>query len=353
MTQHLVIKPLNILIFGGVEAVQIKIPHTIYTMANASNKVVGWIKNAAKESWKFLSSWIFIKNFLMVSAVVVALVLLSFWWLKCYTDHGDSLQVADYVGMPLEEVVAKAKAKSFEIVVNDSVFQVGAKPHTVLEQNPLAFSRVKKNRKIYLRVTKRTPDLVKLPDLTGGNDDFKAYSRKLSRRGVKAKILERKFNNKLEENTILEVIYKGKKVTEQLKEGIKVEMGGLVEFIVTERGGGIVQIPDLACKQFDAASFLIGNYNLNVGSVIPDATVTDKYTAYVWRQIPRFSPSGTMRIGEQIDLYLTQYKPDDCSGSRSNIESPDLDDKPVKKSEKDIRKPTAPKKSPEDEDEEF
>ena len=308
-------------IFGAVILV-LQSVYILLFMSDLPNRVLNWFKNAGKEIWAFLSSWYFLKNLLYISALMTALLLLTFWWMRCYTNHGNTLQVDDYVGMQLEEVIEKAKSKSFQIVVSDSVFQVGATPHTVLEQNPDAFSRVKKNRKIYLRVTKKTPDLVTLPDLTGGNDDFKAYDRKLQRRGVKTKIVRRKFSNKLEVNTILEVLYKGEDVTSQLKDGVEVEMGSTVEFVVTERRGGTVQIPNLVCKKVDAATFLVQNYNLSIGSVVADATVTDQNSAYVWRQVPRYSSSGSMRIGEQIDLYITQYKPDNCGGNPANIEAP-------------------------------
>jgi len=40
--------------------------------------------------------------------------------------------------------------------------------------------------------------------------------------------------------------------------------------------------------------------------------VVDPETAYVRRQSPKYDPNGTMRKGEQIDLYITQDKPREC-----------------------------------------
>lgn len=306
------------------------------------------IKKGGIALYYFLSSAIFLKNFAGMILFLGVMLFITSTWMRCYTNHGESLQVHDYVGMQLGDVIDKAENRSFEIIVTDSIFLVGKPPHTVLEQSPKALSRVKKNRKIYLTVTKSTPDQVLLPDLSGGNDDYNQYSRKLKRLSIDSEIVGRRFSNKLEKNTILEVIFQGDTITHDLADGIKIPMGTKVDFIVTEKGGGRVPIPDLVCRKYDAAKFLVGNFNLNIGSIVTDATVTNKYSAYVWRQIPRHSSSGTIRIGEQIDIYLTQYKPDNCSGGAPD---PDFDD--GSGSSINIEAPTESEPSSDGENEEF
>jgi hypothetical protein len=49
---------------------------------------------------------------------------------------------------------------------------------------------------------------------------------------------------------------------------------------------------------------------LNVGAIISDGTVSkDDNDAHVIRQSPKYDPNGTMRKGEQIDLYITKNPP--------------------------------------------
>lgn len=302
------------------------------------------LKYFGKETFYFLTSPVFIKNFLGIITLLAVLLFISFWWMHCYTKHGSSLQVHDYTGMTLEEARKKAKEKSFDIVVNDSIYLPEKAPNTVLNQNPKPLSRVKENRKIYLSITKSNPDMVTLPDLLSGNDDYRNYKRKLERLRVRTDIVDRKFSSKLEANTILEVIYQGDTITDQLKEGVRVAMGTTVEFVVTEKSGGRVPIPDLLCKSYDAAQFLVGNYNLNLGSIIEDETVNNRYKAYIWKQVPPYKKGAKIRVGGQIDLYLTQYRPDDCSGNaKPNIEQGE-DLKP----QKPISNPSS-----DEEDEEF
>lgn len=280
-----------------------------------------WLKKAAKEVYYFVSSGIFLRNFGGVIATIALLLALTFWWINCYTKHGESLHVHDFVGMDLDDAIEKAGSRSFEIVINDSTFIPGQKANVILTQNPKPQSLVKKNRKIYVSVTKKIAELVELPNLRGGNDDFDNFRKKCLRKNVEVKKSKEVFSLKLEPETILEVIYKGEEITDKLADGFEVPKGDTIYCVVTKRGGGSVPVPELVCKQYEAASFLVGNFNLNIGSIIKDNTVVNESTAYVWRQVPRYSPTGRMRVGEQIDIYLTQYKPPDCSGGGVNIEA--------------------------------
>jgi beta-lactam-binding protein with PASTA domain len=286
------------------------------TKESFSQKVKRW----GREVFLFLTSFIFLKNLVGIFAFLGLLFFCTTWWMTCYTNHGESLQVHDYVGLELDDAIRKAKSRSFSIVVNDSIYIPGKSPNVVIGQNPTPLSRVKEDRKIYLSITKTIADLLTLPNLFDGSDDYYSYQTKLERLGLKSRIVGRQYSSKLEENTILEVIYGKDTITDDLDKKIQVPEGVEIGFIVTEKGGGSVPVPNLICQKYDAARFVIGNYNLNIGSVIKDATVTSETTAYVYKQVPRYSASKSVRVGEQIDLYLTQQRPDNCGKDEFNIE---------------------------------
>lgn len=278
------------------------------------------MKRWGREVFLFLTSFIFLKNLVGMFAFLGLLFFCTTWWMTCYTNHGESLQVHDYVGLELDDAIRKAKSRSFSIVVNDSIFLPGKIPNMVITQNPAPLSRVKEDRKIYLSITKTNADLATLPSLFDGSDDYYSYQTKLKRLEVATRIVGRQYSSKLEENTILEVIYGKDTITDDLDKKIQVPKGAEIGFIVTERGGGSVPVPNLICQKYDAARFVIGNYNLNIGSVIKDGTVTSETTAYVYKQVPRYSASKSVRVGEQINLYLTQDRPDNCGKDEFNIE---------------------------------
>ncbi|MEZ4920498.1 MAG: PASTA domain-containing protein [Saprospiraceae bacterium] len=246
-----------------------------------------------------------------MTALLTTIFLMTFWWLKCYTNHGESVQVPSYVGMNVAEAAKKARNRNFRVALADSVYMPGKAPGQVVSQDPDAESRVKEGRTIYFTITKSNPDIVKLPDLRGG-DDYELYSRKCSRLGLKPRIVARIPDPKSEPNTIVDVIHRGDTITRDIRYGYTLAMGATVDFVVTEQIALEVEIPDCICQTYGAAKFLLSTSNLSVGSVIKDGTVIDEETAYVWRQTPAFKPGEMMRVGEQVDLYLTQEIPDGC-----------------------------------------
>ncbi len=269
------------------------------------------IRRLGFELYSFITTPLFVKNCLGLMAFFAGFFLLTFWFLKCYTNHGESLQVPDYVGMGFREAGKKAKSRDFEVVVNDSIYIPGRPPGEVLAQNPKPKSRVKEGRTIYFTVTKNNPDILKMPNLVG-SDDYDLYSRKCSRLGLKPRILARVADAKLAPNTIVAVLYRGDTITEDIRYGYKVEMGATIDFVISEQVTLTVDIPDCVCQTYDAARFLISTSNLSIGAVIHDGTVFNEQSAYVWRQTPPFEATGTIRVGEQIDLYLTQDLPVGC-----------------------------------------
>ena len=268
------------------------------------------IRRFGVEVYCFLTAPFVVKNCLGVLGLFGSVFLFTFWWLKCYTNHGESVQVPSYVGMSLRDAARKARSRNFSVAISDSIYVAGKAPGEVLAQNPKAESLVKEGRTIYFTVAKNNPDIIKLPDLTDG-DDYDLYSRKLTRMGLKPRIAAR-VADPSETNTIVSVIYRGDTITREIARGYKVEMGATIDFVVSDKVMLNVSIPDCICQTYDAAKFLIQTSNLSVGSVIKDGTVTDPESAYVWRQNPGYNASETMRVGEQIDLYLTQAKPAQC-----------------------------------------
>ncbi|MCC7244521.1 MAG: PASTA domain-containing protein [Saprospiraceae bacterium] len=276
------------------------------------------IRRLGLEIYAFMTAPFVVRNCLGMMGMMAALLMLTLWWMKCYTNHGDSVQVPGFIGMSFREASKKARARDFSVAVSDSIYMPGKPPGEIVGQNPEANSRVKEGRTIYFTVTKNNPDLIKLPTLAGG-DDYDIYSRKLSRLGVKPRIAARIANPKLSPNTIVAVIYGGDTVTNKIRYGYSVEMGSTVDFVVSEEVTLSVNMPNCVCQTYDAAKFLIQSSELTLGMVTKDASVTNPETAYVWRQNPTYDPLAIMRKGEQIDLYLTQERPKNCPANGMEI----------------------------------
>ncbi len=267
------------------------------------------IRHLGVEVYAFFTTPFVFKNCLGILSTITIFLVFTFWWLKCYTNHGESVQVPNYVGMGFREAARKARSRDFGVVVSDSLYVPGKPPGEIVSQDPKPESQVKEGRTIYFTVTKNNPDIIKLPVLAG-SDDYELYSRKLSRLGLKPRIMARIPDPKLGPNIIVGVVYRGDTITQKIRYGVSVEMGSTIDFIVSEEVTLTVNIPDCVGQTLDAAKFLIQTSELSVGTVIPDATVSiDDNDAFVYRQSPKYDDTGTMRKGEQIDLYITKNPP--------------------------------------------
>lgn len=275
------------------------------------NRIWLTIRRIGLEIYCFFTAPFVVKNCLGMVTFLGTLLLLTLWWLRCYTNHGESVEVPDYVGMNYREAVRKARNSDFEVSIVDSVFVEGKAPGEVLTQNPKAKSQVKEGRTIYFTVAKGNADLVRLPGLVG-NDDYDLYNRQCARLGVRTRVAGRVPDARLEPNTIVAVIYRGDTVTYLLNGGYQVETGAVLDFVVSEAASNTVSIPDCVCQTLSAARFLITSSSLNLGSVIKDGSVTDPETAYVWKQTPGYDANGTLKVGQTIDLFLTQEAPQGC-----------------------------------------
>jgi len=262
-----------------------------------------------RELWYFLTSIFFLKNFAKIVGIGVLLFLFLTWWLSCYTRHGDSVKVGNYVGESIVEVEKELKKGGFRYFITDSTFLVEKKPGIVIKQTPKPNALVKENRTIYMTITKRSPDEKKLPGLVG-NYDYDVYKKKLARLKIKSKIKRQVFSNKLEPGTIMYFYHGDEKITENdLKKGVKIPMGSTLEFVITTREGGRIQVPAVVCMTFKEAVFIISNSGLKVGKVIEDSTVTDRTNAFVKSQFPVKSSIG---LNGSVELKLTQAKPGSC-----------------------------------------
>lgn len=269
-----------------------------------------------KDFLRFLISKDFLKQLLYVLIFLALVALLVLFWLKSYTHSGQKLILPSYVGKYVEDAQKQAKDETFQIIVKDSIHVVGETGGKILDQTPLASAEVKEGRKVYVTVTKFRPDtymLDELPKLYG--NEFNQRQKDLERFEIKSVIKARQYDPG-EPNHILEVYYNGRKIVSQNKvdNNVKIEKGGTLEFIVSDRAGGVILIPNLICQEFSAAEFLLKAGNkLKIGRILNVGDITDKNTAYVIDQSPRADGVSEIDMGSSINISISQEKPEFCN----------------------------------------
>ena len=263
---------------------------------------------------KFIFSRAFLKHFLIILGFLLIVLISLLIWLRIYTNHGQELELPDYTNMAVEEVIKDAKKRQFVILVDDSTHIVGKKGGIILDQNPKPLAKVKENRKVYVTITKYQPDKIKLsdlPSLYGRN--FNSKKRELNIMQINTRIKDYKYDLG-EPNYILEAYYNGTQIISRdgKTPNIEIEKGGTIDFILSKKSGGNIDLPNLRCMTIEQAVFMIETANLQLGAIRQNGQIVNTTTGFVVDQFPAFIPGANITIGSTIELVIADEKPENC-----------------------------------------
>jgi beta-lactam-binding protein with PASTA domain len=278
--------------------------------------------NAAKETYYFISSRIFLKNFSKAMLGLVCFFLITFQGLKFYTNHGESVSVPNFKGQTLRQITAQLKKSNLNIqIIDSSSYQSDKLPLTIIEQVPLPTVetglKVKENRTIYLTVNPISPPSKALPKIW---DKDEAVAKKiLNNNGFRTKTRERVPDKAI--NTVLEVYVNGKKLNRNDKNLLK--SNSLVELVIADGGGSTMEVPNLLCRKFSEAKFQLEGSNLNVIIVNIEGLVADESSAYVYKQNPMPDSNLSLTVGDEVSVWLTEGLPPGCMDDTGGLETND------------------------------
>ncbi len=256
----------------------------------------------------------FLFQLLYIFLFVVGVLMLTLLWLRFYTNHGQELDMPDYVGTQLEEAAKNAEDKTFEIVVNDSTHIVGKPGGEILDQNPKGGAKVKENRKIYVTITKFNADRIKFSDLpTLYGRDFEQKRKELQHLNINANIKKFTFDPG-EPNHILEVWYDGKIIANRdiERNDVEIEKGGTLDFVLSEGSGGDTGIIDLRCLPLGRARFLLEKSMLKLGEIEPASLAGDD-SAIIVSQEPFYVSGTTVKRQTPFKVIVSKERPPGCN----------------------------------------
>jgi len=234
--------------------------------------------------------------------------------LKTYTNHGQKLELPNYIDKHISFASKDAIEKGFEVIINDSIHKVGIKGGQILIQNPKPLSFVKENRKVYVTTSKYIPDNFKseyLGRIYGS--PFYMKEKELRRQDIYSNIIDRQ-HDRGEPDMILGAFYKGKSLLTANNETVKninIPKGETLDFILSTNEGGETGLPDLVCSTVSAARFILDLSKLNI-NIIEDDHITDLDNAYIIRQDPSLNDMINIPMGETITVYVSKDKPLNC-----------------------------------------
>ena len=115
---------------------------------------------------KYLSSRVFLIQVLIALSIIFVLGFLFMHWLTFTTDHGNEITVPDLSKLTEQQVEDKVDDLKLDYVLLDSVdYKKDYPKHSVVEQDPIAGEKVKKNRKIYIKINSSGFTTLKMPNL--------------------------------------------------------------------------------------------------------------------------------------------------------------------------------------------
>jgi eukaryotic-like serine/threonine-protein kinase len=97
-----------------------------------------------------------------ISTFLVWITLISLSW---YTKHDKYIIVPDFRAIYIHDILTNSDNRDFNFYVIDSVSDPQKPAGSILTQDPLPGSKVKKNRMIYLTIVSFVPETTVMPDL--------------------------------------------------------------------------------------------------------------------------------------------------------------------------------------------
>ena len=105
-----------------------------------------------KDFFSFKNNRFFWINIIAMILVVIVVIFGTLKWLDSYTRHGDAIEVPNVKNINVDEAEVMLNNRELSLVVIDSTYKKDLPAGTVLEQNPVPGSKIKKGRAIYVTI---------------------------------------------------------------------------------------------------------------------------------------------------------------------------------------------------------
>ena len=258
--------------------------------------------SAKREKWYW--NW-FTKHLYMAVAVVGGVVIILFWMLDIITRHNQELEVPSFMGLSVEEAKQIADANTFRLEVTDSVHIPKMQPGAIYKQNPLAGSKVKKNRRILLTINDKSPKMVEMPLLVG----YSLRQAQSELASSQLKVGKLIYERDLATNNVLEQLYNGRPI----EPGKEIPTESVIDLKVgLNEADSVAIIPDLTGKPYSIIKDYLIDNSLNLGKVHFDNTVVtlhDSLAAFAYKQELALPKNDSLpRYGTAVNVYFTMDK---------------------------------------------
>lgn len=249
---------------------------------------------------KLLFSKAFLINLLAALLFVVVVVWGIFKYIDSYTLHNQTITVPELEGLNIDEVEDLLKSKELNFSILDSIYVTDAEKGVVLEQSPFAESQVKKNRTIYVTVSKINPPKVNMPNVVDMSQRLAVA--KIESCGLVIGNL--KYIPSECVNCVLSQQIKGK----DIKPGSPIEKGTTIDLVL---GSGTSNEKVFApyiiglTKEEAIAKLQASFLNLGAETYNDCENYEDSLNARIYKQAPIKSSNIVVNMGTSVDVWFT------------------------------------------------
>jgi beta-lactam-binding protein with PASTA domain len=247
----------------------------------------------------YLKTGSFRKTALIALSSVIAVVLIAFFSLRYYTDHGTGVPVPQLKDLNIERAVDILEEQGFNYHV-DTIYLADKDPGTVVEQDPDAGTLVKEGRIIYLTMVTMQAPPVAMPDIE--QTPYITALATLTNYGLK--VGDTTYRSDIARDIVLEVKLNG----QSIRPGTNIPKGSKLDLVLGDgNGASELPIPELVNLDLDEARVAIKGAGFTLGSIIYQGNITDSTDLRVIEQFPAPTDSvSTTSIGTRINLTVTQ-----------------------------------------------
>lgn len=248
-----------------------------------------------------MTSKTFFLHFGTAIGATLILIVIVLFWIRQYTNHGESFVLPDLRGMSAYDAEKLLQSKNLEFEIADSTYLDSAIPGSVIGQVPDAGHSVKEGRTIFLSICAVAPEQVSMPQLT--DISFRQAVSMMQAVGLTVGRVE--YRSSEFPNLVLEQRMNDRVVAP----GTRVNKGSNIDLTIGKTGDGEkTVVPNLFGETLSQARNEIASLFLNLGAVIYDESVLtreDSLSAKIWQQRPSHRSFDEIDLGASIDLWLT------------------------------------------------
>jgi len=223
------------------------------------------------------------------------LLLLVFQFLKSYSYYGEAITVPDFTGYSVDKLDGINDLNNFTFIVTDSVFEPDRESGTVISQNPLAQSKVKRNRKIYVTVVSMSTEMVRMPNLV--DLSLRQALDRLEMAGLKINYLH--YIPDFAQDAVLAQLYNG----DTIYADSQIQINSKIDLVLGKRNDQrklLVPLLIGLTKAEAEKKIFEASFNLGKETYLEDE---DRATMRVYSQTPTWNTDQLLNHGDFINLW--------------------------------------------------